>query len=91
VRPRGVVVAQVLGQHMVQLTFVVDKRAVQALRTYRRYSPIGESAHFRRPWRDLHDLDAGAGEHRIEHGGELGVLVRDKGSDALADGKIEET
>jgi hypothetical protein len=40
VRPRRVVVAQVLGQHAVQLWLVPDQRPVQTLRPYGAYPPF---------------------------------------------------
>jgi hypothetical protein len=54
--------------------------------------PLGVGVGFRGPWRASQHGDAGAGEHGIEAGGELGVTVADqepKAVDLLLKGEHE--
>ncbi|MCC8246972.1 hypothetical protein [Saccharothrix luteola] len=45
--------------------------------------PLGLDVGSRTPWWDLHDLDAGVGEGRVERGGELTGPVADEEPEAV--------
>jgi hypothetical protein len=66
VGPLPVVVPGILGQGQPQMSFAENQHPVSHLRPGGQYKPLGVSV---RPWtpgRDLHRLDAGAGQGRIE-------------------------
>jgi hypothetical protein len=73
--PVPVIVPRVLSQHYPQVSFVVDQQPAGALGPCGPYPTFGITIRPGRPRRGLHDLDALAGEHVIERGGELGVPV----------------
>lgn len=78
VGPCGVVVRRVLVQHGAQVAFTEDQHPVGALGSGGAYPAFREGVHLRRLWGGLEDLDAVAGEHRVEGLGELGVAVPDQ-------------
>jgi hypothetical protein len=69
---------QILGHDSVQLPLVADQRPVQAVTAHRAHPPFGEGIRLRRPRRRPHHLDASRGEHGVERGGELAVVVADQ-------------
>ncbi|GAB2968907.1 hypothetical protein GCM10027184_17390 [Saccharothrix stipae] len=50
---------------------VEDEQSVGGFASYGSDEPFGVGVGSRTPWRRLHDLDACAGETRVERGGEL--------------------
>ena len=58
--------------------FVVDQQVVGALPADAADEPFGIAVRPGRAWRDLDDLHAYRGEHRVERGGELCVAVPDQ-------------
>jgi hypothetical protein len=77
VRPVPVVVAGVLREDRSQVAFVVDEHPIGALGPGCAYPSLGVAICPRCPWRDLHCLQALAGEDLVEGGRELGVAVPD--------------
>ena len=57
------------------LSFACDQDSVEALVPDRANPAFGVRVGARRLWRCPGDLDAGGAEHRVEHGGELGIAV----------------
>jgi hypothetical protein len=75
VRPGGVVVPQVLGQHMPQVVLIDDQHPAGELPAQGADDPFADRV---RSWslrRAGHDPDAPCGEHGIEGAGELARTV----------------
>src|SRR5258707_5029810 len=68
----------VLRQHRSRMALVDDQDPVQELASDAAHEAFGNGIRlWRSRWR-LDHLDAGRVEHRVEHGGELGVAVSDE-------------
>jgi len=78
VRALAVVVPGVLGQDAPEVAFAEDQHPVGQLGPGGQHEPLRESVRAGTAGRDLHHLDAGAGEHRVECGGELTGPVPDQ-------------
>ena len=74
----SVVVGLVLGHHDAQVSFAEDQHPVGHLRPGGEHKPFGISVRLRAPGRDLHRLDTGTGQHRVERFGELPGPVADQ-------------
>ncbi|MEO3888463.1 hypothetical protein [Nonomuraea sp. B5E05] len=77
-RPMRVVVIEILVQNHAQVTFAVDQHSVGALAAYRPDPALGEAVRPRCPRWCLQHRDTYGGEHLIEDGSELSVLIADK-------------
>ncbi|WP_238598097.1 hypothetical protein [Saccharothrix sp. ALI-22-I] len=60
------------------MVFVEDEQSVGGFASGGACEPFGVAVGSRTPWWDLHDLDAGVGEDRVERGGELAGPVSDE-------------
>jgi hypothetical protein len=78
VRALAVVMLGVLGQHAPEVAFAEDQHPVDQLGPGGQHEPLRESVRARAAGRDLHHVDAGAGEHRVEDGRELTGPVPDQ-------------
>jgi len=76
VRPDGVVVPQVLGQHPAQLVFMDDQQPVKDPPAQGADHPFADRVRSRRPRRAGEDPDALRLEYAVEGGGELAGAVR---------------
>jgi hypothetical protein len=88
VRPVPVVMAGVRAQDRPQVPFAVDEHPVGALGSCAAYPSLGETVRARGPRGDFDNLDALAGEDRVEGAGEFGVAVPDQeaeGADPVAE------
>ena len=81
-RASPVVVRLVLGQDAPQMSFAEDQHPVGDLRPGCEHEPFRISIRARSSRRDLHNLDAGAGQGRIERRGELPSPVADQEPEA---------
>ena len=77
-RPGGVVVPQVLGQHSVQMLLVDDQQPVEDLPAQGTDEPFADRVRLRGLRRAGQDPDALRGEHGIEGAGELARAVPDQ-------------
>ena len=78
VRPGGVVMPQVLGQHLAQVVLIDDQQPVEELPAQGAVHPFADRVH---PWslrRAGQDPDALRGEHGVERAGELARPVPDQ-------------
>src|ERR1041384_7065284 len=73
-----VVVGCVAVQHRPQVVFVDDEQSVGGFASDGADEPLGVGVGSWTPWWDLHDLDAGGGEDRVERGGEPTGSVADE-------------
>jgi hypothetical protein len=71
VRSSSVVVLGILGEDRPQVAFTEDQHAVGDLGPGCEDEPFGVGVRPRAPGRNLHGLDAGAGQDRVERFGEL--------------------
>jgi hypothetical protein len=78
VRPVGVEVRHVLGQHRRKLALVEDQHPIQQLAAYGADPAFGDCVRAGRLHRGAQDADGLAGEHGIENGGELAVAIPDE-------------
>jgi hypothetical protein len=62
----AVVVAGVLVQDVPEVAFAEDQQPVGQFGPGGEHEPLGVSVRPGTAGRDLHDVDAGAGEHRVE-------------------------
>src|ERR1039457_6989857 len=76
-RPMLIVVDLVLAQDPPQMVLVPDEGAVQELAAASPDPALGDRVHTRRPHVAQHGPDPGAGEDRIERGGEVRSAVAD--------------
>jgi hypothetical protein len=74
----AVVVAGVLIQQVPKMAFTEDQHPVGEFGSGGQHEPLGIGVRPGTPGRDLDGLDAGAGEDRVEGGGELAGPVPDK-------------
>jgi hypothetical protein len=65
-------------QHGAGMLFVVKQHMVGALPAYAANEPFGIAVRPRRTGRDLHDLNAFGGQHRVEGTSELAVPIADQ-------------
>ena len=84
VGPSSVVVPGVLGQDRPQVPFAEDQHPVGDLGPGGEHEPFGVGVRARAPGRDLHHLDTGAGQDRVEGRGELPGPVADQEPEAAA-------
>jgi hypothetical protein len=68
----------VLGQDRPPVPLAEDQHPVGDLRPGREHEPLRIGIRARGPGRDLHGLDAGIGQHRVERPGELPGPVTDR-------------
>ena len=73
----SVVVGFVLGEDQPQMWFTEDQHPVGHLRPGGEHEPFGIGVRARAPGQDLHGLDAGVGQDRVEGSGELPGPVAD--------------
>jgi hypothetical protein len=78
----SVVMIRVLGQHHPQVPFAEDQHPVGDLGPGGEHEPFGIGVRPRAPGRDLHRLDARAGQDRVEGRGELPGPVADQEPEA---------
>src|SRR5215469_510019 len=83
-RAMSVVELLVLPQRMQQMPLVPDQRAVQHLEAAGPYPAFHDRVHAEHLDTAEHDLDAGVGEDRVEHGWILAVPVPDQVLDFAA-------
>src|ERR1035437_3125238 len=81
---RLVVVADVLGEHLVEVSSGDDEEMVEALLADGADEALGVRVRTTRTHRRADALDADRGEHLVEAGGELGVAVADEEPEAPA-------
>jgi hypothetical protein len=79
----GVVVLDVLAQHGREVARSGDQELVEAFAAQRANPALGDRVRPRRANRGADDADVGAGEHRVEGGGELAVPVTDQKPEPL--------
>jgi hypothetical protein len=72
------VVGLVVSQHVHELALVEDRYPVQALAADGADPPFGVSVGLRRARRTGQHRDAGAGEHGVEAGSELGITIAEE-------------
>ena len=84
VRPAAVVVGAVLGEDGPQVAFAEDQDAVSELGSNGQDEAFGEAVRSRTARRDLHGIDAGAGQDGVERGGELAARSRTRNRDVAA-------
>ena len=82
VRSVPVVVSEVLGEHLIEVTVAAGEHAVQALAPKGAYGPLAYRVRTRRPHGRADDLGAFGGGHPVEAGVELGVPVAGQGPQA---------
>ncbi len=80
--PPPVVMTLVLGQDRPQMPLAEDQHRIGDLRPRGEHEPFRLSVRRRTPRRDLHDLDAGVGQNRVERCGELPGPVPDQEPEA---------
>ncbi len=80
VRSMPVVVSEVLGEHLIEVTVAADEHAVQALAPKGAYDPLAYRVRIRRPHGRADDLDAFGGEHPSDDGCYTPNLVDPQGS-----------
>jgi hypothetical protein len=80
--PPSVVVPGILGQDRPQVSFAEDQHPAGHLRPGGAHAPFRLSVRARASRRDLHRLDAGAGQDRVERCGALPGLVADQEPEA---------
>ena len=78
VRPVGVEVRHVLGQHNLKLALVEDQHPIQQLAAHGADPAFGDGVRAGRAYWGAQDPDGFAGEHGVEDAGELAVAVRIK-------------
>jgi hypothetical protein len=78
------VVRFVLAQHRSGMALVGDQGAVEEFSSDAAGETFGERVGPWRPDRGGEDVDVGAGEDRVDGGGELGVAIPDQDSEAAA-------
>jgi hypothetical protein len=71
-------VGLVLGHHDAQVPFAEDQHPVGDLGPGGEHEPLRQSVRTRTPGRDLHRLDTGVGQGRVESAGELPGAVADQ-------------
>ena len=77
VRPSGVVMPQVLGQHLSQVVLIDDQQLVEELPAQGADDPFADRVRSGCLRRAGHDPDAPRSEHGIERAGELACSVSD--------------
>ncbi len=77
------VVGCVAVQHRPQVALVDDEQSVSDFASDGPDEPLGVGVGSRASWWDLHDLNAGGGEDRVERGGELTGPVADEEPEAV--------
>jgi hypothetical protein len=70
-RPLGVVVRSVGGEHSAQVSFSEDQHPVGEFGAKGQHEAFGEAVRPRTPWRDLDHLDARVRQDGVERGREL--------------------
>lgn len=60
------------------MALVDDQDPIQDLSSDAAHEALGDGVRSGSPHRSLDHLDAGRGEHRIEHGGEFGITISDE-------------
>jgi hypothetical protein len=78
VRPGGVVVLKVLGQHPAQVVLIDDQQPVEELAAQAADDPFADGVRPGRLRRAGENLDALGGEHGAEGAGELARAVPDQ-------------
>jgi hypothetical protein len=78
VRPMGVDVRHVLGQHSLKLAPAEDQHPIQQLAADSADLSLSDAVRPRYPHRGAQNADGLAGEHCIEDGGELAVTIPDQ-------------
>src|SRR5258708_3027526 len=77
-RPRGVVIARVLGHHTPQMPLAQNEQVIQTLLAYRANPPLRYRVRlWSLEWRE-HDFDALRDEDVVKGRRELGVVVVDQ-------------
>ena len=76
--PGGVVVGNVLLQHLLQMAPPEDEHPIQALAAHSSHPALGNRVRARRLGGCPHDAHAFGPEHRVEGGRELGIPVVDQ-------------
>ncbi|HUY50383.1 MAG TPA: hypothetical protein VMV92_32530 [Streptosporangiaceae bacterium] len=77
-RPGGVVVLQVFGQHPAQMVLIDDQQPVQKLAAEGADHPLADRVRSGRLRRAAENPDSFRGEHGVEGGGELAGAVPDQ-------------
>jgi hypothetical protein len=80
-RPLGVVVRSVGGEHSAQVSFPQDQHAIGEFGADGQHEAFGEAVRSRTAGRDLDHLDARIREHGVERGRELSGAVADQESE----------
>jgi hypothetical protein len=78
VRPGGVVVQQVLSQHLAQVMLIDDEHLVEEFPAQGADDPLADCVRSGRLRRTGQDPDAPGGEHGVERAGELARAVPDQ-------------
>jgi hypothetical protein len=82
VRPAGVVVLQVLGQHLAEMVLIDDQQPVEKLTAQGADDPFADRVRSGRLRRAAENPDAFRGEHGVEGAGELARAVPDQELDS---------
>jgi len=77
VRPVGVEVRHVFGQHRLKLASVEDQHPIQQLAADGADPSLSDAVRSRRPHRCAQDANGLGGEHGVEDGGEFAVAIAD--------------
>jgi len=77
-RPLGVVVRGVLGQHPAEAPLAEDQHPVGDLGSDGQHKTLREAVRARTPRRDLDHLDLCIGQNRVERGRELAGAIADQ-------------